>query len=486
MTNKLDNRKQRIEIIGEGKENTNGVPLDGYQDASGEYPKRDYFFGSSIGKSARGETIETLWVGGGDAGVDVSVADQQPSRYPYNSANLTQSGHALEIDDTPGGERILIKHRTGAGMELRADGSVIISSRGKRVSITGEDDVVIVEGTADLVYKGDVNLHVAGNFNVDVEGNYHVNVAGDHVQTIKGRKSTQVDLDANMTVNGSRSDTIGNFSTETVLGRKTVNVKQDYFTYVESSIEFDANGSIVTTAGDEWTVSASSAANITARHVSILGHKGSIGGIGVNHIGNQFFGIPSWGASSAATFQGTLLGTATAALVAGDAAVAGTALWAVTAGCAPKGVSVPSAAIPIKTKVTTMLAAGKYAPIPTILGMLSPAVTETQLMTTRYGVRSVNIPATPEDLTLRDEYDKAFITRPNIHMVRSKLRDAQWRNNGTLTSRLVAEDRLNSTFTNTIPKNIGRSASKDGTVRFGMEVIGNNPSNNRSKRFIVK
>lgn len=51
MTTKKDNFDLRVDKIGEGTENTLGVPNDGMQDPTGEYPKREYNYGSSINKS---------------------------------------------------------------------------------------------------------------------------------------------------------------------------------------------------------------------------------------------------------------------------------------------------------------------------------------------------------------------------------------------------------------------------------------------------
>ena len=45
-----------------------------------------------------------------------------------NQVKRTVSGHVQEVDDTPGRERMLFKHKTGAGVEMRADGSVIINA----------------------------------------------------------------------------------------------------------------------------------------------------------------------------------------------------------------------------------------------------------------------------------------------------------------------------------------------------------------------
>ena len=94
----------------------------------------------------------------------------------------------------PGGERVLIKHRKGSGVELRADGSVVISALNNKVEVTGGDQTVIIEGNGNLVYNGNLNLKVSGDYNVDVGGNYNVTAGGntsmktkrDHFQEVTG------------------------------------------------------------------------------------------------------------------------------------------------------------------------------------------------------------------------------------------------------------------------------------------------------------
>ena len=65
------------------------------------------------------------------------------------------------------------------------------------------------------------------------------------------------------------------------------------------------------------------------------------------------------------------------------------------------------------------------------------------------------------------------------------MRDPANFNNGGFTSYLVAERKLSPNFKQNMPKNIGRSASKKGTIRFGNNILGNNPADTRSKRFKV-
>tara|TARA_R110000868_G_scaffold30953_4_gene113906 strand:+ start:18403 stop:19869 length:1467 start_codon:yes stop_codon:yes gene_type:complete len=486
MTNKKDDLSSRKTLIDAAQEETVGVALDGNIDASGEYPKRDYFFGTSINKAAVGAKINKLTVGGSEIGVDLQLTEQGPSEYPLNQVQETESGHVIEVDDTPGGERILIKHRTGAGMELRADGSVLISSQKQKVEVTAGDHTVIVEGEGDLIYKGNVNLRVSGDFNVDVGGNYNLEVAGDKVENIKGRHSKTVNRDQNYTIRGARGEQVIGMATTTCLDDMNMIVKGAAKHFVEGDIELTSGNKLITTAVSEW-VAAAGTANITARHISMIGHKGTIGGPLVDHYGKTYGGMPG-GLTNVSTFYGSLVGKATESFhadyaikstYAGFAKGAGNAMTAIKGGGTTPGPK-PTMAVP-KPGVMPFLPLPPSAPIPL------PPIVELMLSTSSYGVRNVAIDSKLKEKILKnDEYSELFNFDPDIHEIRSKLRADENRDNGEFTGYLVSKNLLNSEFTQTIPKNIGRSANKKGTVRFGIELLGNNPIDNRSKRFKVK
>jgi hypothetical protein len=488
MTNKLDALKQRTKRFGEGQEETVGVPLEGFSDASGEYPKRDYFFGSSINKSAKGETVNSLDLGGGDYGISLNVVDQKPSQYPYNQVSESPSGHVIEIDDTPGGERVLIKHRTGAGVEMRSDGTVIISSKNQRIEVTGGDHTTIVEGAGNLVYKGNLNLTVTGDYNVDVGGNYNLNVAGDKVEEIKGRHTKTVNRDQNYTIRGARGSQVIGMNTETLLGDHNVIVAGDMNNFVQGTAEILAGQNLITTAVKEW-VAASSTANITARHISMIGHKGTIGGPLIDYYGKTYGGFPA-AVTNLATFYGSLVGKSVEsfrsdysmfASTAGFSASAGSSLTAVTA--ASLGAGPPPVPVPPVPGIMPFIPIPPTAPIP------NPLIVELQLSSSNYGIRNVSVdPKLKSKITKSDDYKNLFNHDPTIHEIRSKLRDRQHFNNGSFTSYLVSQGKLNSDFKKNIPfkeMRIGRSASKTGTIRLGVNLLGNNPTDNRSKRFKV-
>lgn len=485
MTNKKDNYNSRVEKLGIGLEETEGVPSDGFSDPNGEYPSSEYFYSTSVNKAAKGEKVNNLSLGGGDYDVSLGIPDQKPSLFPHNQVQETTSGHSFEMDDTPGGERVLIKHRTGAGIELRSDGTVVISSRNQRVEVTGGDHTTIVEGEGKLIYKGNLTLDVSGDLNMNVGGNYNLNVAGDKKEDIKGRHTKLVNLDQNYTIRGARGAKVIGNNTETLLGDQHQIVAGNSNMLTQGSIELLAGKSLTTTAVEEWVVAASTA-SLAARHISMFGHKGTIGGPTVDYYGKTYGGFPA-AVTNMSTFYGTLIGKATESLHADYAMYSSTSGFAQGAIRAQTAVTAKDSK-PGKppTPVTPKPGIMPYTPIPPTAPLPNPATVELHLASSTYGVRNVKVdPKLKQKLSRDDEYKGLFNHNPSIHEIRSKLRDPANLNNGGFTSYLVSEGKLNKQFKKNIPKNIGRSANKKGTLRFGINTLGNNPTDNRSKRFKV-
>jgi hypothetical protein len=92
------------------------------------------------------------------------------AKYPYNKVISTKSGHEIEIDDTPGQERIHLYHRTGTYTE--------INKKGRRVSKTVDDDYEIIVKNKQVYIKGNLNIVVEGNAKVDVKGNVDLTAKG--------------------------------------------------------------------------------------------------------------------------------------------------------------------------------------------------------------------------------------------------------------------------------------------------------------------
>ena len=131
----------------------------GFNDPNGKYPL--YVDESDVNKLARGTPTITI---DSDGTIGAPEASYK-AEYPYNHVTETESGHVIEVDDTPSAERIQVFHKSGTVIEIQPNGDVVIQQKNNYHTITGDNNV---HTTGDMNYfvDGDVNFNTRGNFNV--------------------------------------------------------------------------------------------------------------------------------------------------------------------------------------------------------------------------------------------------------------------------------------------------------------------------------
>lgn len=90
-------------------------------------------------------------------------ASPYKAKYPYNKVFTTESGHAIEIDDTPGAERLQEYHKSGTYHEVHPDGSDVVKIVGDSFDITVKDKTVFIGGDLKITVKGDANITIDGD-----------------------------------------------------------------------------------------------------------------------------------------------------------------------------------------------------------------------------------------------------------------------------------------------------------------------------------
>jgi hypothetical protein len=130
------------------------------------------------------------------------------ARYPFNRVIETASGHSIELDDTPGGERIMIWHRDGSYVQITGTSTTHknmsdayhINERNNHVYIGG-NNIVTIEGDSYVLIKGDKVEEIEGNYKQIVHGN--VQIGGGGRVEINGAdrtdiRSASLSLDSNV------------------------------------------------------------------------------------------------------------------------------------------------------------------------------------------------------------------------------------------------------------------------------------------------
>ena len=249
----------------------------GFTDPTGQYPKESYWLKSSVNRADYGDISFDLTFGGADVGMNFDLAYQTPPLYPSNNTKETASGHVIQYDDTFGRERILIRHRTGSGIELRPDGTVLLSSTNKHILTVASDQSIIVEGDARMIYNGNVDVEVIGDYNLNIGGNSTTKVAGNVIEKITGRRDTSVEETQTTEVKQNYELSILGNNTTMTLGDGTYLTKGTSKQHVEGSAEYFSKGRMDITS-EEGAHISSPDINIGATIISVFGASGTIGG----------------------------------------------------------------------------------------------------------------------------------------------------------------------------------------------------------------
>lgn len=122
------------------------------------------------------------------------------AKYYDNKTFTTPRGHAIEIDDTEGEERIHVYHKSGTYIEINKSGRTVIKSVDDIYEIDVKDKHLLVKGNVIIEIDGDVTAKIGGSVKVDVGGGVNINVAEDYDLTVGGNlneKATEIHHNSN-------------------------------------------------------------------------------------------------------------------------------------------------------------------------------------------------------------------------------------------------------------------------------------------------
>lgn len=268
----IESQTLREVVQGSGTVQTTGRTQRGFVDQYGANPRPEY-----LGK---GTTTTDVYAGGkvlNTYGADVpeDTLFGEDGEYPTNYSHHTPAGHICEYNDTPGSERIMIRHKDGMGVNIGPDGSIVISGQ-RRVEIINENYYLNVAGDGLMTFEGNLTLNVTGDFNVNVGGTYNVNSQEKH-EVVREKSTRTVYADDIHTVVGNQSNFVsGGISNTALKGRNDI-VKGEFRLGVEGEMTIAGSDILTLTAENEVVITATEA-NIAADNMSLFGDQGTIGG----------------------------------------------------------------------------------------------------------------------------------------------------------------------------------------------------------------
>ena len=120
--------------------------------------------------------------------------------YPANHTHQSESGHIIEIDDTPNSERLSRFHKSGTYEEIVANGDRIVTVVGDEYEVTFKSKNMYVKGNVNLTVDGDMKTLVKKNYHLEVLGNMTEMVTGDRSIHVGKNHITQVDQNVMLNV----------------------------------------------------------------------------------------------------------------------------------------------------------------------------------------------------------------------------------------------------------------------------------------------
>lgn len=108
------------------------------------------------------------------------------AKFPYNNVTETESGHAFELDDTFGHERVQLSHRTGSTLEFANTGATKIKSMSSRQDLTMGDSRNYVNGNKYETIDGDYYLKVGGKLRIHAGSIEIVSGSSTAISAVKG------------------------------------------------------------------------------------------------------------------------------------------------------------------------------------------------------------------------------------------------------------------------------------------------------------
>lgn len=252
-------------------------------------------------------------------GQDLSCNSERRAEYGKVQITQTAGGHQIIMNDTIGSESIMIRHSSGSGIELRPDGSLLISATNIVYNVQGRSNFV-VEGSTTFKTDGNITFEAGGSIDMSAAGPINMNTTSDLNQTVGGRSTSIVNGGQSSTVVGPSNNIHLGPSTSNYLGGSTTNVKGNMKTRIQGDAGIHSSGEIGIT-GEGRTMISSPRVSITGSQLEVVGSSGTIGGEGIIcYVKNLFAGETVDGKNGnfgsgvySPLFVGTLQGVARAA-----------------------------------------------------------------------------------------------------------------------------------------------------------------------------
>lgn len=209
-----------------GKPKEKPTSTKGFSDPTGIYPKR--LNESTLNRLIRGrqdgtihETRKRNLKKGVKSAGSVTWDEPAPTfapKYPFNFSIESESGHAFELDDTTGKERVNLAHKNGSFIEMDAQGNRVEKIVKDSYTIIAGNDNIVINGKCNITVIGDCNLKTSAKLNIEAA---EINMAAKGDVKIKAGKKLKMESGSTMDIKASGTAKIGSGGKMNIKGKST-------------------------------------------------------------------------------------------------------------------------------------------------------------------------------------------------------------------------------------------------------------------------
>lgn len=223
------------------------------------YPLTNRLMEPSTSRLSRNEKIEETIValkkgdvsvgeGGGYENGGLGDSDSPPASfiepetpyaavYPYNHVYESESGHVIEVDDTPGKERLHWYHRSGTFKEIHPDGTEVNKVRQSQYNFA--------YGSYNNAATLDMNIEAGQAFRAKSGTAFNIKAGSDHNRQVGGSLNANVGGGATTKIAGESTTAIGKNAIVVIDGSLHIKVKESINIFAEGPIELTSASSII-------------------------------------------------------------------------------------------------------------------------------------------------------------------------------------------------------------------------------------------------
>lgn len=273
------------------------------------YPLQDRLMEPTTSRLARNEKIDQTIVGlkkgqlatgttagfeDGGVGLQATVAPQpfdEPetpydAKYPFNHVYESEAGHVVEIDDTPGAERLHWYHRSGTFREIHPDGTQVTKVKKNDYNFVIKDFYSTSGGsmnfhaTEALRMKADqaIILNAGSTLNTQVGEDLNTVVDGDGNTRVKGGTYTIIDEDTWKHVLGDSFFCVKNGELH-IKAKKKIVIDSDATIELKSKQHIKLSAPITTMQGHGGGLTSVNMVSVDIKSIFLMAHTAMVAAV---------------------------------------------------------------------------------------------------------------------------------------------------------------------------------------------------------------